>query len=168
MYLDWLLYKNVCLEAFSVDNGWTAFIVFLLGDPHLLEGGEGSQDGSSDPYGVFSFWWSNDLGLGWRGWFSAPTSTPVSLDPNKSFSELLVNFLEENSATPGTHQGSHLPAFPVNEIVGDIGRKNSLSTERDSGIEGRTMNYGNPIMAPMMPSSQKHQNALLKGLLDDQ
>merc|ERR1712177_59360 len=56
-----------CLEAFSVDNGWAAFVVFLLGDPHLLEGGEGSQDGSSDPYGVFSFWWSNDLDLdcGW-------------------------------------------------------------------------------------------------------
>jgi len=46
-----------------VDNGWAAFVVFLLGDPHLLEGGEGSQDGSSDPYGIFSFWWSNDLDL---------------------------------------------------------------------------------------------------------
>ena len=44
-----------------MDNGWAAFVVFLLGDPHLLEGGEGSQDGSSDPYGVFSFWWSNDF-----------------------------------------------------------------------------------------------------------
>merc|ERR1711983_530240 len=48
--------KIYSLEAFSVDNGWAAFVVFLLGDPHLLEGGEGSQDGSSDPYGVFSFW----------------------------------------------------------------------------------------------------------------
>merc|ERR1712109_241336 len=55
--------KRYSLEAFSVDNGWAAFVVFLLGDPHLLEGGEGSQDGSSDPYGVFSFWWSNDLDL---------------------------------------------------------------------------------------------------------
>merc|ERR1719373_1126889 len=59
--------KKVHLEAFSVDNGWAAFVVFLLGDPHLLEGGEGSQNGSSDPYGVLSFWWSNDLDLdgGW-------------------------------------------------------------------------------------------------------
>merc|ERR1711983_25812 len=59
--------KRYSLEAFSVDNGWAAFVVFLLGDPHLLEGGEGSQDGSSDPYGVFSFWWSNDLDFdgGW-------------------------------------------------------------------------------------------------------
>merc|ERR1711887_253421 len=68
MYLDWLLYKKfACLEAFSVDNGWAAFVVFLLGDPHLLEGGKGSQDGSSDPYGVFPLRWSNDLDLN-GGW----------------------------------------------------------------------------------------------------
>ena len=50
-----------------MDNGWAALVVFLLGDPHLLEGGEGSQDGSSDPYGVFSLRWSNDFDLdgGW-------------------------------------------------------------------------------------------------------
>merc|ERR1719481_2143391 len=55
------------LEALAVDNGWAALIIFLLGDPHLLEGGEGSKDGSSDPDGVFSLWWSNDLDLdgGW-------------------------------------------------------------------------------------------------------
>merc|ERR1712114_11475 len=51
------------LEALAVDNGWAALIIFLLGDPHLLEGGEGSEDGSSDPDGVFSLWWSNDLDL---------------------------------------------------------------------------------------------------------
>jgi hypothetical protein len=55
------------LEAFSVDNGWTSFIVILLGDPHGLECGEGSKDGTSDPDRVFSLWWSNDLDLhgGW-------------------------------------------------------------------------------------------------------
>merc|ERR550525_650998 len=55
------------LEAFSVDNGWTAFIVLLFGDPHLLEGGEGSQDGATDPYGVFPLRGSNDLDLN-GGW----------------------------------------------------------------------------------------------------
>merc|ERR1712055_234810 len=30
------------LEALPVHDGWATFIVFLLGDPHLLEGG-GSQ-----------------------------------------------------------------------------------------------------------------------------
>merc|ERR1719264_127593 len=59
--------RTNALKAFSVDNGWAAFVVFLLGDPHLLEGGKGSQDGSSDPYGVFSLRWSNDFDLdgGW-------------------------------------------------------------------------------------------------------
>merc|ERR1719481_2105986 len=55
------------LEALAVNNGWAALIILLLGDPHLLEGGEGGKDGSSDPDGVFSLWWSNDLDLdgGW-------------------------------------------------------------------------------------------------------
>merc|ERR1712098_534421 len=51
------------LEALAVDNGWAALIIFLLGDPHLLEGGEGSKDGSSDPDRVLPLWWSNDLDL---------------------------------------------------------------------------------------------------------
>merc|ERR1712165_210826 len=58
---------SVYLEALSVDNGWATLIVLLLGDPHLLEGGEGSKDGSSDPDRVLPLWWSNDLDLdgGW-------------------------------------------------------------------------------------------------------
>jgi len=55
------------LEALPVDNGWAALIVFLLGDPHLLEGGEGSKDGSSDPDRVFPLRGSNDLDLN-GGW----------------------------------------------------------------------------------------------------
>merc|ERR1712149_153855 len=51
------------LEALAVDNGWAALVVLLLGDPHLLEGGEGSQDGSSDPDGVLPLGRSNDLDL---------------------------------------------------------------------------------------------------------
>merc|ERR1712109_442729 len=52
-----------CLEALAVDNGWAALVVLLLGDPHLLEGGEGSQDGASDPDRVLPLWWSNNLDL---------------------------------------------------------------------------------------------------------
>jgi len=50
-----------------VDNGWAALVVLLLGDPHLLEGGEGGQDGATDPDGVLPLWGSNDLDLdgGW-------------------------------------------------------------------------------------------------------
>merc|ERR1719266_22612 len=55
------------LEALAVNNGWAALIILLLGDPHLLEGGEGSKDGSSNPDRVLPLWWSNDLDLdgGW-------------------------------------------------------------------------------------------------------
>merc|ERR1712102_124598 len=59
--------KVVKLEALPVDNGWAAFVVFLLGDPHLLEGGKGRQDGSSDPDRVFPLRGSNDLDLN-GGW----------------------------------------------------------------------------------------------------
>merc|ERR1712155_334605 len=55
------------LEALPVDNGWAALVVLLLGDPHLLEGGEGRQDGSSDPDGVFPLRGSNNLDLN-GGW----------------------------------------------------------------------------------------------------
>merc|ERR1711994_340369 len=49
------------LEAFPVDDSRAGLVVLLLGDPHLLEGGEESQDGASDPDGVLPFWWGNDL-----------------------------------------------------------------------------------------------------------
>jgi len=51
----------VCLEALSVDNGGAGLIVLLLADPHLLEGGQGSQDGATDPDGVLPLRWSDDL-----------------------------------------------------------------------------------------------------------
>merc|ERR1719225_2578054 len=50
-----------------VHDGWARLVVLLLGDPHLLEGGERGQDGSSDPDRVFPLWGSDDLDLhgGW-------------------------------------------------------------------------------------------------------
>merc|ERR1712128_385917 len=51
------------LEALAVNNGWTTFIIFLFGDPHLLEGGERGQDRSTNPDRVFPLWGSNDLDL---------------------------------------------------------------------------------------------------------
>jgi len=49
------------LEAFSVNNAGSGFIVLLFANPHLLEGGKGSQDGTSNPNAVFSFRRSNDF-----------------------------------------------------------------------------------------------------------
>jgi len=51
------------LEALAVDNSGARFVVFFLGDPHGLEGGEGSEDGATDPDGVFTLGGSNDLDL---------------------------------------------------------------------------------------------------------
>merc|ERR1712241_801568 len=51
------------LEALPVDNGGTRLIILLLGNPHLLEGREGSEDGASDPDRVFPLGRSNDLDL---------------------------------------------------------------------------------------------------------
>jgi len=58
---------NIHLEALSVDNGRSRLVVFLLADPHLLEGGERSEDGTSDPDGVFTLGWCDDFNLhcGW-------------------------------------------------------------------------------------------------------
>ncbi len=49
------------LEALAVDDAGAGFVVFLLGDPHLLEGGQGGQDGAADPDGVLALGGSNDL-----------------------------------------------------------------------------------------------------------
>ena len=56
------------LEALPVDDGRSGLIVFLFADPHGLEGGQGSQDGATDPDGVFALRRGNDLNLhGRRG-----------------------------------------------------------------------------------------------------
>ena len=63
---QYLLLNN--LEAFAVDNAGAGLIVLLLRDPHLLEGGQRGQDGSTDPDGVFTLRGSDDLDLdGGRG-----------------------------------------------------------------------------------------------------
>merc|ERR1711970_1334495 len=51
------------LEALAVDNGWAALVVLLLGDPHLLEGGQRGQDGASDPDRVLPLGGSDALDL---------------------------------------------------------------------------------------------------------
>jgi len=57
-----------CLEALAVDDAGTGLVILLLGDPHLLEGGQRSQDGATDPDGVLALWRGDDLDLdGGRG-----------------------------------------------------------------------------------------------------
>lgn len=49
------------LEALAVDNAGACLVVFLLGDPHGLESGQGGQDGATDPDGVFTLRGGDDL-----------------------------------------------------------------------------------------------------------
>merc|ERR1712096_45652 len=56
-------YNKHSLEALAVDNGWTSLVVLGLRDPHLLEGGEGGQDGATNPDGVLPLGWGDDLDL---------------------------------------------------------------------------------------------------------
>jgi len=51
------------LEALPVDDGRAGLVVFLLADPHLLEGGQGGKDGPADPDGVLALGGSDDLDL---------------------------------------------------------------------------------------------------------
>lgn len=44
-------------------NRGTRFVVLLFRDPHLLEGGQGRQDGATDPYRVLALWRRDDLDL---------------------------------------------------------------------------------------------------------
>lgn len=53
----------LCLEALAVDDRGSALIVLLLGNPHLLEGGQGGENGTTDPDGVLALGGSNDLDL---------------------------------------------------------------------------------------------------------
>merc|ERR1712187_625423 len=54
---------NLSSETLLVDDCWTTIIIFTLRNPHLLESGQGTQNGSTSPDGVLSLWWSDHLDL---------------------------------------------------------------------------------------------------------
>ncbi len=68
------------LEALAVDDGGSGLVVLLLADPHLLEGGEGGQDGAADPHRVLPLRGGDDL---WGG--------PQSFTSEHQFNELISN-----------------------------------------------------------------------------
>jgi hypothetical protein len=51
------------LEALAVDDLGSGLIVILLGDPHLLEGGDLGEVGAADPDGVLALRGSDGLDL---------------------------------------------------------------------------------------------------------
>merc|ERR1719186_113835 len=46
-----------------MNDGGAALVVLLLGDPHLLEGGEGGQDGAANPDRILPLGRGDDLDL---------------------------------------------------------------------------------------------------------
>merc|ERR1712127_835845 len=56
------------LEALAVNDARARLVVLLLGDPHLLEGGQRGKDRAANPDGVLALRGSHDLdGHGGRG-----------------------------------------------------------------------------------------------------
>merc|ERR1711865_559397 len=51
------------LDALLVHDAGTRLVVLVLGDPHLLEGGEPRQNGSTNPDGVLALGRGKDLHL---------------------------------------------------------------------------------------------------------
>merc|ERR1711939_578461 len=58
-----LWFVHPCLEALAVDDGGARLVVLGLGDPHLLEGGEGGEDGAANPDGVLALRGSDHLDI---------------------------------------------------------------------------------------------------------
>ena len=96
--------------------------------------------------------------LGWRSWFKTQPQTQPTLDPTKSFSELFVDFLETESDQSTGNQAPHLPAFPANKMVAEVGRRGSLGqSDKNKGIEGRNLLNG-----PVIPSRNGLKIPLLR------
>merc|ERR1712086_662942 len=59
------MYKSntTSLEALAVDNLGARLVVLLLGDPHLLEGGQRRKDRAANPDGVLALGGGHDLDL---------------------------------------------------------------------------------------------------------
>merc|ERR1711963_703072 len=57
----------LCLEALAVHDARAGLVVLVLGDPHLLEGGQRGEDGAANPDRVLPLRGCDNLDLD-RGW----------------------------------------------------------------------------------------------------
>merc|ERR1719164_285336 len=73
------------LEALAVHDRGAALVVLLLGDPHLLEGGERREDGAADPHAVLALGRRDDLDL-----HGAGASAVISLDMRSAMPAYMV------------------------------------------------------------------------------
>ena len=122
---------TVCLEAFAVDDGGAGLIVLLLADPHLLEGGQGGQDGASDPDRVFTLRWGNDLqeinALDTRAFCSNSLSNQSDKMP--------LCWLHSMSAHLNLHGGWGQGCDFLLHPVGDAGVHGGTSRQHSVGIQ---------------------------------
>lgn len=122
MLLDSTKARAGSLEAFMVDNGWSRLVVLLLRDPHLLESGQGSQDGTTDPDRVLSLRRSNDLDLH-RRWSQG----------SDLFLHTLSNTWEQSSTTRHNNVTvqllSDVDVTPDDRVVSGIVNTHSLQAQ---------------------------------------
>ena len=83
------------LEAFPVNDGGARLVILLLGDPHLLEGGEGSKNVFSNTNRVLPLYWSNDLHLD-GGWSKGTSCKRASRQRNRSI-PMVMTWLSKSS-----------------------------------------------------------------------
>merc|ERR1719357_1578950 len=113
------------LEALAVDDAGARLVVFLLGDPHGLEGGQRGQDGATDPDGVLALRRSNDLNLDGGG---------------SQGSDLLLHAVSNTSVHGGTtrHDNVSEQVLPdINVAPHDRVVDSFLNTSRFHTKEGR-------------------------------
>ncbi len=82
-------------------NGGTGFLILLLGDPHGLEGGEGTEDGASDPDEELALGRGDDLDLHGAGGEGS-------------------HFLAESLGDAGVHGGSSGHDDVAIEVLSDV------------------------------------------------
>merc|ERR1719427_1018165 len=113
------------LEALAVDDSGAGLIVFFLGDPQSFKSGQRTKDGATDPDGVLTLRWSNNL----------------DLDGGRSqSSNLLLHAVSNTSVHGGTtrHDNVGQQILPdVNVAPHDGGVDYLMDTSRFHTKEGR-------------------------------
>lgn len=66
-YVEGMITRHNKDRRTAMNDSGTRLVVLLLGAPEVLEGAEGSENGSTDPDGVLPLRRSNDLDLHARG-----------------------------------------------------------------------------------------------------
>merc|ERR1739846_281107 len=101
------------LEAFPVHNSRARLVVLVLGDPHLLEGGQRGEDGASNPDRVLALWRGHNFNLDRRRGESGDLLV-----------ETLVDAIEHGGATGqhsvGVQVATDIDVALLDRVVGEL------------------------------------------------